>query len=286
MIREDFVSNSSSTSFIIALNTNECSIKKFVHDVCYNCLNPENEKKDASFSTNDEDSENQQLLDHNVINLRYHLDNTRLLFLGEAYVKDTDRILDIDVVPEYEEKDYWIQQLNDLKRRIQQKGKDGILEEWDSKYEIIDDKKIKATFHHYVGYLTENKYDRDFDFSLSYDFVKDDIRIERIKELLEACYDEKITRKNYHNNIYIIDKDTIALTEIMIKNGINIRFQDKLGLDVFKKYIEEGKTIMYIEVATSGNGWDCDTIYNENNEKSSLELFDKLPVIILDSEYM
>jgi hypothetical protein len=275
MIREDFVSNSSSTSFIIALNTNECSIKKFVHDVCYNCLDEESIDK----------LHNEKLMDHNVINLAYHLDNTRLLFLGEAYVKDTDRILDIDVVPEYEEKDYWIQQLNELRNHIQKNGKDGILEEYDSKYEIIDDKKIKATYHYYVGYLTENKYDRDSDFSLQYDFIKDDIRIDHIKELLEACYDEKITRKNYHNNIYIIDKDTIALTEIMIKNGINIRFQDGLGLDVFKKYIEEGKTIMYIEVATSGNGWDCDTIYNES-EKSSVELFDKLPVIILDSEYM
>lgn len=275
MIREDFVSNSSSTSFIIALDTNECSIKKFVHDVCYNCLDEESTDK----------LHNEVLMDHNVINLAYHLDNTRLLFLGEAYVKDTDRILDIDVVPEYEEKDYWIQQLKELRNHIQKNGKDGILEEYDSKYEIIDDKKIKATYHYYIGHLTENKYDRDFDFSLGYDFVKDDIRIERIKELLEACYDEKITRKNYHNNIYIIDKNTIALTEIMIKNGINIRFQDKLGLDVFKKYIDEGKTIMYIEVATSGNGWDCDTIYDES-KKSSLELFDKLPVIILDSEYM
>lgn len=284
MIRTDFVSNSSSSSFIIALDTSKCTIKKFIDEVCHKTLE-ENESNSDLIDYN-----NNTLLDHNITNLSYHLDNTRLLFLGEAYIGDQVTIYDIDNPPEHivKDKDYlpqWIENLQDLRNNIEHCGKNGILEEFDSISEIIDDKKIKMTHHKYVGYLTQNKYDRHYDFSLDFDFIEDKIRIDAIKKLMNATWDEAITRKSYHYDIYVIDNDTIKLTEIMIKNGIKIRFDKGLELDTIKKILNDNKTIMYIRVANSGDGWDCDTIYDAS-EKPSIKLFDDLPVAILATDYL
>ena len=69
----------------------------------------------------------------------------------------------------------------------------------------------------------------------------------------------------YHNpftsDIFVIDKDTIKLTRLMLKKNMKMRFEKWEDIDKLEKMLDDGETIIGIRVANHGDGMDSDTIY-------------------------
>lgn len=81
--RVDFVSNSSSCSFIIAANK-QYDFMSMIEDICFDCV----EKTECAYDQTYIDRVNHE----NSVNLYFNLKNFELLFLGSLIVKDQSPI--------------------------------------------------------------------------------------------------------------------------------------------------------------------------------------------------
>ena len=276
MIRNDFVSNSSSTSYIIAVGSNY-PINTFIKDICKNCIN-----KKSKYHIKD-------LLDRNITSLSYHIQNTRLLFLGEAFVCDREYIIDRTKKKEWESKEEHESSFDNLFKRIKKKSKDGKFDEYDQTYEILSDTQIKAIDHIWESSLSfGDRNDMNFEIIHSeknpeFEEKHNKQTVKNIQELLK--YKNQRTRfwmdDSYFHNTYVIDQSTIDRTKLMQKYGIQMRFSKWENLKKIEKLLKEGNTIIAMRVAHSGDGMEPDYIYNERDDN---DVFENIPVQFLNSE--
>jgi len=276
MIRNDFVSNSSSSSYIISIGKNY-PIKSFINDLCKNC---DNKKKKYHIT---------DLRDKNKAVLTFHMYNIRLLFLGEVYICDKELLIDFNNCPKWHDKTSWEYYFNNLKKDIEKKGKDGKFTRWNEDFELLNDTQIRSVYHYYISGLCLNRFDRQSDFEVMHSANKkfekqyNDGLVKRIKDFLKLNYkkESSVFHNNSKSSIYIIDEKTIELTEFMIERGFKINlYRWEKHLSSLKKRIKDGETILSIEIAHSGNGMDVDTIYNETEN----DAFKNVPVEFLASE--
>ena len=274
MIRNDFVSNSSSTSYIISIGKNY-PIKTFIKDVSKKCV--DKKSKYHVFS----------LLDRNMTTLQFHIMNTRLLFLGEAYVMDKSFNVDLNKVHKWEDKEEHKKLFNGYMKRIL-RNKNKKYTEYDTTWEYVSDTKIKGTDHIYQGLITydiihaENTFDvMECENNKKFEKEHNEQVIKNIQEFLKKLY-----TCQYHNpfmsNIFVINKDTIKLTRLMLKNKIKMRFEKWENINKLEKMLDDGETIIGIRIANHGDGIDSDTIYNETDNF----VLEDIPVELLTSEIM
>lgn len=280
MIRLDFVSNSSSSSYIISVPKNY-PIKTFIKKVSKNCV----DKKKKFHIKN--------LLESDETTLKYYIQNASLLFLGEVYVCDKKYKIYKDKCPLYEEKNYWEERFNSLKNRIE-RNKNNKSKEFDSEYRLLDENTIECTYHVYEsGYVILGT---DSSFSIlnymgkcSEDFIKQQSKfvVSNIKKFLRNRVHNKITyfcgdEPLFRPDIYVIDRDTIKRTEEMLKSGIKMRFQKWENINKLKKELEDKSTVICMRVAKSGDGMDPYYIYNETDR----DVFEDIPVKVLNKEIL
>lgn len=267
MIRNDFVSNSSSSSYVVYFKKDECSIENFIDNVCNNSTN------------------NPIIFKQNKISLSYHLEYSRLLFLGEVYVKDIEFDFDKTKCPEYEDKKFWEEDFNVLYNIIKDEGKDGSLSQHGIEYNIINDNLIHEVEHYYIGQLVDNVRNRDFVY-----FLRTPDQEELLKETINNLinhYSQKVNDSKsayitdaYNIQTYIIDESTVQLTEFMLNNGFKMRFDDWEDINKIKKLLENNNIIVVLRVNNHGCGQEQDTIYYTDDNRKR-KVFQDIPVNFL-----
>lgn len=275
MIRNDFVSNSSSSSYIISIGKNY-PIKTFIKDVSKKCV--DKKSKHSAFS----------LLDRNMTTLQFHIMNTRLLFLGEAYVMDRSFNVDLNKVHKWESKEEHKKLFNERMKRIL-KSKNKKYTEYDTTWEYISDTKIKCTDHIYQGLITYDIINAGNTFDVmecknnkKFEKEHNERVIKNIQEFLKRLDTYSLYHKPFMSDIFVINKDTIKLTRLMLKHKIKMRFEKWENIDKLEKMLDDGETIIGIRIANHGDGIDSDTIYNENDNF----VLEDIPVKFLTSDIM
>jgi len=274
MIRNDFVSNSSSSSYVISFSK-ELPIKDFITQLCKNCKNP----KDGYA----------ELTKRNKASLEYHLLYSRLLFLGEIYLKDTSFDMDRNKCPKYDSEDYWKCQFDDLYKRIKKNAKNGKYTSFDTEYEIVNDTLIHSITHVYESGPILDIYNRNCHFeppstdNLEWKKQRDKDIISELKKLLLNNYKTYLyaCQNPYGSEIYMIDKKTVEFTEFLLANGLKMRFEKWENLNKIKKLLDEGENIIGLVISHSGDGMDIDRVYDETEKQDP---FENIPIQILDWE--
>lgn len=276
MIRNDFVSNSSSSSYVVCVGKNY-PINTFVKDVCKKCV--------------DKKSNWKELRDRNETSLKFHIQNARLLFLGEVYVCDRTFFIDRNKCPKWETKEYFEQNFDELFKEIKKKGKNNKLSRYDNDYEILSDTVIKAIDHIWQSSLsTIDQHDLNievFHCENNPKFEKEHNKqtVSNIKKILKSKNTQKYYWMGdaYFHNTYVIDQSTIDRTKLMMEHGMKFRFSPWENLKKIQKLLNEGETIIYMRVANSGDGTGQDYIYNETDNH---DVFEGIPVKFLTSEQL
>jgi len=275
MVRNDFVSNSSSTSYIISVGKNY-PIKTFIKDISKKCIDKKSEYRIAN------------LLDRNIAALQFHILNTRLLFLGEVFVMDKSFNIDLNRIHRWENREEHKKTFARHMKRILQ-SKDKKYTEYDTTWEYVSDTKIKGTDHIYRNMVTYDILDYGNTFDViecekNKEFEKEhnDRVIESLKEFLKKLDYFGLYHNPFTSDIFVIDKDTIKLTRLMLKKNMKMRFEKWEDIDKLEKMLDNGETIIGVRVSNHGDGMDSDTIYNETDNF----VFENIPVKLLSSEVM
>lgn len=260
--RFDFVSNSSSSSYIIAFDAYESN--NIFNSLAQGCA--------------DEDSEchSKSLLTRNRLILDFCANTFQLLFIGSLRIETKK----IDYTEETFNHNYC-----DAKKEFERykkmvdESKNSHADRWMvatyGNDERIDD-------NHYVHYenidvsevvVSNDRMEHDFNryhFDVKNIEPEDQHTIEeRAQAIVEAA---KFKHENENRmlidkpDIYCITLDTIANTRNLIETGYKIIFDAKWqNLDLLEKKIKDGDKIMYVRVAYQGDGYGDFYIYDETD---------------------
>lgn len=247
-IRSDYVSNSSSSSFVVVLTKNY-PFKDFVKDVVKAC------SEDKDYDYNEEFVK--ELDDNNRRNLEYCLNTYELLFLGSFKAGTfTTKITG----------KRWIDEFKiDMKNMDDDPDfpKPKVLSESDDEIEIEEPIiacgiTVDAETMHYNIVRWHNK-----DVESDQEYRKR--VVENIVDCAKKCHDEcSYSRANYMG-LYEITMNTIENTERLIAEGYSVDLDKWCSdLDQLKRRINEGERIFGIEMGQGGNGQDSKSIYALN----------------------
>ena len=275
-IRSDFVSNSSSSSFIVSVKLdNNYKMSDFIQDIVDDCIS----QKDRDYT----DDWVENLKEHNRRVLDYHLNFSELLFLGDLLV-DT-------------ETQEFLKEKNEEKfLRVKNNIKDFGLYDGE-KLIVDDDERIVISRELYAYDIVESLYEI---YSINYYVIKDDCDISYDKILKSdkdnVCasilhyvktYSDSLN-KNWRlgrvSEIYKISKRTIFHTKILMENGYKVVLPKWAeDLDKLLERIDNGETIFAIRQNQGGDGMDERTIYALGGWESNINFNKKNYMTILDS---
>ena len=243
--RIDFVSNSSSCSFIIAIGKN-FSLNDFIKETCDGCLKHIDADDDNLFV-------NRQNEFNNAI-LNYHLRASELLYLGGlkiGSVKTT--ITKDDEYFSYLKNDISMQQLPIDERVIENTDDYVVIETDDVVYGMAIPK-------HYVDYVTMECHWTD---SYKCDIEKQKNAAMKIVNFAQN-YNFKSKadyRSQYHSKTYFISRDTIWNTRALIAAGYEIKLDKWMDLDKLDKMLQDDNKLFNIHVNNGGDGVDDDALF-------------------------
>lgn len=289
--RNDFVSNSSSCSFVVAIPSEaQYKFKDFVKDVVKDCIATKYERSEMSKEALDE------LNAFNARNLEYHLNSSELLFLGTLSVNDKTYTMkrpdpnNEEYANDEESYKYDLEMFERLQKDVKKKnfGKDT----GEKLVEVTDD-SITVSYPVYARGIAFPSTDMDV-FTGHYSWVKDDKdtkenRQHAAKQILELM--DFIKNPNdcdlYHfvnTSMYFISKHTIWNTRAMLENKAKLTFEKWEDLDTLEKRLDEGQRLFVIRQNNGGDGWHNDAIYALGGWGAKFG--EKATVEILNSECM
>ena len=289
--RQDFVSNSSSCSFVVAINSTY-PVKDFAKDLGKACTNSKDEYHDKELT-----NRNRRILD-------FCLNTYQLLFLGSIDVgtyEDVVKKADFydpqdpdDREPRILEglKEIWDNCLDQYKRaKAAPKGsylskcseRDWINEAEDEIHHFYDQQAARIivdndTMHydfsrfHYSDEKSKDRYDE------KPDQVKQ--RVKQIMKWAKQSCDPK--HEGRQSDCYAITMDTILNTRNLIKSGIKVNLDKWEDRDDLERRLKAGEQLFGIRIAHSGDGYGSYYIYSEENASG----IDHLAAEILTSESM
>ena len=255
-IRSDYVSNSSSSSFIVAL-PKDYEFKKFIKDVARSCVaNPDWD----GYKKEDID----RIKGMNIRNLDYCLNTHELLFLGQfCYGYGRTTIKGKKKVADY------MKSHNYIKEHYPNVFHDKIASQTDS--------KIVVDFPNVASYCT-----------LPWDRMhivrKWQEANENTKDIVDGIVKEVSREHEDCSGLYEITMNTILNTEALIAERPDDIKLDKWCSDLnkLKKMVENGDRIFGIDMHQSGDGESSTSIYALSGWDS--DAFKYADVQILDCE--
>lgn len=298
-MRSDFVSNSSSCSFVIALDK-EYKLKDFARDLANSCANPEYERH------------NKDLADRNYRILDFCLNTYELAFLGTWKLRTDEHVYsrkDMD--------DLFLGRLdkcnvNDnadisetLKTQLLQQAE----EQWNYELDCIKNAKDPDCDQYFKKLVDRNYVDQngklhmfddiyvegcavdsdcmryDFDrYGYDRDESEDNIRqrIKDLKKFAENWADCRKTIGQSHVRCYAITMNTVKNTRNLLNAGFNLEFNGNMKLDDIERRLKAGEQIFTIHIGHDGEGYGNFEIYCEKGANG----LDDVAAEILDSETM
>lgn len=240
-IRSDYVSNSSSSSFVVVL-PKTMTMGKFIDDVVKSCTDKMDDDYEPEFKTFVDDS--------NRRNLDYCMNTYRLVYLGMLRVDEVT-----GTVEGKEECDSFLRCMKDW-------GVPGltILNQTEDK---IDYKEPR-----WISGITVTPNVMEYSLAIPDWRMKEnaeEAKKSSVESIVQAakCSDEysRFFRGDT-SEIYEITMDTIKNTELLLEAGYEIDFDNWCkDLDALKKRLENGDRIFGITMNQSGDGMSSDTIY-------------------------
>ena len=271
-VRTDFVSNSSSSSFICAVN-GTYELPRLAKDIAKSCSNPKDKWHDP------------ELKDFNRATVEHCLENYRLLFLGqlkigvlefkrskaEQYERIKARFSDLDEATLKEKAESSWNEILRQARLENEVAKPG------QKPATIDEKTETVTFYdnEYVGGLAVSK-------SQIWHMVSHHTEDKLPAELERYA-------KWWHENqddldfvdTYSVNEDTLRHTRLMLKAGMPLELDGwEKDLDGLEKRLAEGEKLFALRVMYDGDGKDATTVYKEDGAPG----IDHLAIDVLHSE--
>lgn len=290
-IRIDFVSNSSSCSFVVAIsNEAQYKLNDFIKDIVKDCATC----KDTDYRIDKE--EIKKLNVFNTRNLEYHLNSSELLFLGTLKLCDktytvtrpnpknysTDNIID-----EYKYK------LGSFERLQKDIKKESFGKETGEKVIEANDDHIVISYPVYASGIAFPSMNMT-SFTCHYHWIdpsqekKEDRKhaAKRIMQLMNMIkgYDYGDLYYFINTHTYFISKETIWNTRALLENNAELIFEKWEDLDALEKRLNEGQRLFVIRQNNGGDGWDNDAIYALGGWDSKFA--DKATAEILWSEIM
>ena len=288
--RNDFVSNSSSCSFVVAIPSEaQYKFKDFVKDLVKDCA----KNKDQEYDMTKEQL--QELNEFNARNLDYHLNSSELLFLGTLKVTDSQCTMknpsmsakDYDNIDDF---NYVCEMFERLQKDVKRKnfGKDT-----GEKLVEATDNAITVSYPVYASGIAMPSMDmRGFTSHYSWctpdKETKEDRKhaadnILRLMNIIKNPEDSDL----YHfvnTHTYFISKNTIWNTRALLENNAELTLEKWENLDELEKRLDEGQRLFVIRQNNGGDGWDNNAIYGLGGWDAKFG--DKAAVEVLHSECM
>ena len=265
--RTDFVSNSSSSSFVVACKKE--LLKDIAKDLARACVNKRDKYHDKELSKN-----NQCILD-------FCLKTFQLVFLGELLLETKEETYSFDYfkriwaiptttnaeeewkryksilesIKSGKEKDSWVKKAYDLDEYDAETDTAKHFEKIYAKDIVVSNNTMKSDFNRY-HYSNGPDSEETIKGRVQkiIDFAKDKVK----RDLLEAEeYFETI-------DIYQITKDTIDNTRNLIAQGYKVELGEWEDLDRLDAKLDSGESIFYVRIANSGDGYGDFYIYCED----------------------
>lgn len=267
--RIDFVSNSSSCSFIVSIGKN-FPLNDFINGACEGCLKHADEDDDIVFV-------NQQTEFNNAV-LNYHLRASELVYLGGLSIGAVQSVYtkDDEYFP-YVKKDISLQNRSSDER---------IIENTDDKIVIEYDDVVygMAIPKHEMDYITMEYHWND---NYAIDIEKQKKAAKAILDFAKNYSDAKTDYKcRYDSNTYFISRSTIWNTRALIAAGYNVELEDWMDLDKLDKMLQDGDQIFGIRVNNGGDGVDEDALFTFGGWDGEDIFEDMNGVEVLNSETM
>lgn len=265
--RIDFVSNSSSCSFVIALDKN-AKLDEFIEEACKGCLKHVSDD-DSKIFVEQQNEFNKAVLD-------YHLRASELLYLGclcigkvrDIYMKEDDEELFKNMKAVISD--------NTCGERLIENTDDKIVIERIEEIDRIAISKCK------MEYVT-NAWHWDDDYS--YDLEMQKKAAKNIVEFAKNYSDSRSDYKSRQNSkTYVISRNTVWNTQALIAAGYKVVLDDWMDLGKFDKMLQDGQKLVVVHVNNGGDGVDEDALYSFGGWDGE-DVFDSMPKIeIIDSE--
>lgn len=240
-IRSDYVSNSSSSSFIIVI-PKTLTVKEFIDDAVKSCTDTEDSDYTQEFKTYVDES--------NRRNLDYCMNTYKLLYLGMLKLDEVH-----GSVTGKEE-------VEDFLRCMKDWGVPGLT------ITSQTEDKVEYTEPQWVSGITVTPNVMEYnvkvhDWQLKDDAVKaKEMAVEAITEAARASGEYSRYFRGDTSEIYEITLDTIANTQLLIEQGYTVELDDWCkDLDALKKRLEDGDRIFGLTMNQSGDGMSSSTIY-------------------------
>ena len=242
--RIDFVSNSSSCSFIVAIGKN-FPLNDFIKEACDGCIKHADED-DTDWFVNKQNEFN------NVV-LNYHLRASELVYLGGLSVGPMQSVFTKD-------DEYFSYLKNDIAKQAIS-PEERVIENTDEKIVLESDEVVygMAIPAHDMDYITmEYHWNDDY----KCDIEKQKKAAKAILEFAKNYSDSKTDYKcRCDSSTYFISRNTIWNTRALIAAGYDVELEKWMDLDKLDKMLQDGDQIFGIRVNNGGDGVDDDALF-------------------------
>lgn len=268
--REDFVSNSSSSSYVFSINFKKYDFDLFVENVCMQC--------DGNAKLGKKPADSRLYADNRAI-LEYCLRYYELLHLGtvtlsrerEIYRRGYDyngkKVVnqnELDCTPFCMiKKDYIDSRIPDRYNEENATARMISDDELEYEHDKISEPSVTVTKHYMEDVIrcawrsnAKNPAGK---------------RRERVKKILEVLdvvdkLDGEAWRSPYMSSIYSITLNTVMNTRDLIAAGYKVKLERWEDLDAIEARLKAGETVFHVECGDSGEGEEDTRLFSENGQ--------------------
>lgn len=267
--RIDFVSNSSSCSFVIALDK-DFALNDFIAEACKGCL--------KHVSSDDSEEFVKQQDEFNKAVLDYHLRASELLYLGCLCIGKVQDVF------RKEDDEELFKHMKAYIARNSVSNDERLVEDMDDKIVIERTEEIdRIAISKYKTEYVTNAWHWDDDYSYDLDAQKKaaDNIVKFAKNYSDSRSDYKAQR---NSKTYVISRNTVWNTQALVAAGYKVVLDDWMDLGKFDKMLQDGQRLVVVHVNNGGDGVDEDALYSFGGWDGE-DVFDSMPKIeVIDSE--
>ena len=246
--RIDFVSNSSSCSFVLKISKT-LPLDDFIVEACNGCLKHVKDDDNKDFVK-------QQDIYNNIV-LNFHLNASELVYLGGLKVGNIKSTIAKD--------DEYFQCLKNDIANLALPDDERVINNTDD-YIVIETDDITygmAIPKHKVDYVTYVTTEYHWNNDHECDIERQKKAAKAIVEFAKNYSDIKTDYKcRYNSATYFISRTTIWNTRALIAAGYEVKLEKWMDLDKLDKMLKNGYKIFNICVNNGGDGVDEDALYS------------------------